>query len=286
MQQLFEHNFVHADPHPGNIFVEPLEEEPRESEQGRPFRLVFVDFGMVAEIPEPLRQALREYIVALGTRDARRMILAAKQAGVLLPEADLERLEQVHREVFDRFWGVRMGEMRELALNQAPELLRQYWDVLRDAPFQMPVELLFVGRAVALLSGMATSLDPEFDPWSEAVPWAERLGREQLWGGEGEGWLDWAVQQGQLILRLPAQAGRVLSAAERGELVVQASLAPDARRSMGRLERGVRRLAWTVFGGSALVAGTACLLFEARGPGWGLVALSLLALLLGLGRRG
>ncbi|HEX5718926.1 MAG TPA: AarF/UbiB family protein, partial [Thermoanaerobaculia bacterium] len=66
MQQIFVHHFVHADPHPGNLFVKPLP-LPGESPFGpgdpvpvpppgtvRPFQIVFVDFGMVAPIPEHL----------------------------------------------------------------------------------------------------------------------------------------------------------------------------------------------------------------------------------------
>ncbi|HXU31650.1 MAG TPA: AarF/UbiB family protein, partial [Thermoanaerobaculia bacterium] len=82
MRQIFELSFVHADPHPGNLFIRPLPApEPEdaggplpETETGVPFRIIYIDFGMMATVPPHLRGALREYAIALGTRDAARLV--------------------------------------------------------------------------------------------------------------------------------------------------------------------------------------------------------------------
>jgi len=250
MKQIFVHHFVHADPHPGNLFVKPL---PGTGEGGRQFQLAFVDFGMVAEIPERLRGALREYVIALGTRDAVRIVQAYARAGVLLPGADLTRLEEIHQELFDRFWGVRIGQLRDVALSEAGYFLRQYRDLLYEIPFQVQVDLLFVSRAVGLLSGLSTTLDPEFDPWAETIPFAERFAREEL----RQGWREWLSQgtaQGRTLLSLPTRIDEFLTRAERGELTFQAGLAPDTRKFLRRLERSAWRLAWMVVAAGLLIA--------------------------------
>lgn len=266
MHQIFITNFVHADPHPGNVFVKPLPHPndppgtsfgPADSvpyQPNRPFQIVFVDFGMVAVIPERLRAALREYAIGVGTRDAHRIVQSYVSAGVLLPGADLKRLEEAHEAMFERFWGVRMGQMRSVAMNEARYFLREYRDVIYEAPFQFQVDMLFVMRAVGILSGMATNLDPDFDPWAETIPFAERLAKEQL-QQNWRGWLQELVNIGQLIFRLPDQLDRVLTQAQRGNLVVQTSLAPDARKSMQRLEQAVNRLTWIIIAASLLIAG-------------------------------
>ena len=97
LKQLFVHNFVHADPHPGNLFVEPLAAGRRR--RSARFRLVFVDFGMVATVPEQVRQHLREFLLGFATRDAARLVRAYQGAGVLLPGADVARLEQIEAEM-------------------------------------------------------------------------------------------------------------------------------------------------------------------------------------------
>jgi len=279
LRQIFEHSFVHADPHPGNLFIRPL---PLEGEppfapgapvpatpggEERPFQIVFVDFGMVAVIPERLRGALREYAIGLGTRDAARIVHSYVAAGVLLPGADLQRLEEVHEELFERFWGIRLGSLREAAFSEAEYFFRQYRDLLYELPFQVQVDLLFASRAVGLLAGVSTHLDPEFDPWAETLPFAERLAAEEL-RRDWRGLLREGLAQLQILMALPRRMDSVLAKAERGTLNVQTALAPDARKMIQRLERSMHRLAWMVTSAALLIAG-AMLHVDAPGEPYG-----------------
>lgn len=256
MEQLFVHHFVHCDPHPGNLFVRPVDAGERGAggDDGRAFEIVFVDFGMMSAIPERLWDALGETVIALGTQDARRLIQAYQDAGVLLPGADLARLEDVHRVFFDRLWGVKLADLRGVALSEARGLLRDYRDLVYEAPFQFPVDLLFALRAVGLLAGLATSLDHEFDPWAETMPFAEEL------SGHGPSEtvrraLDQAGHFARLALRLPSALERVLIRAEREGVAVEVRLSHGARRDLRRLERAASRVAWFVAAGALLVAG-------------------------------
>jgi predicted unusual protein kinase regulating ubiquinone biosynthesis (AarF/ABC1/UbiB family) len=268
MQQIFVHHFVHADPHPGNLFVRPLPSgdeppfrpgdpvpppPPSQNNGQRQFQIVFVDFGMVAAIPERLRGALREYAIGLGTRDASRVVHSYVSAGVLLPGADLRRLEEVHEALFARFWGVSIGSLRDVAFSEASYFFREYRDLLYQIPFQVQVDLLFATRAVGLLAGMATYLDPDFDPWSETVPFAERLAAEEL-RGDWRGLLGQLAIQARSLLGLPRQLETFFTRAERGQMSVQA-FSPEARRTIQRLERSVLRLAWMIVSAALLIGG-------------------------------
>ena len=266
MEQIFVNNFVHADPHPGNVFVKPLphpdERKVTEFKPGqpvpfrpdRPFKLVFVDFGMVVVIPERLRAALRDYAIGVGTRDAHKVVQSYADAGVLLPGADLKRLEQATADMFQRIWGVRMGQIRDLAETEARYFIQEYRDIVYEAPFQFPADMLFVLRAIGILSGMATNLDPDFDPWSESIPFAERLAKEEL-QKNWRGWLEEIVTLSQLLFRLPDQLDRFLTLAQQGNLTIQTSLAPDARKFLERLEGSLNRLTWMVVAIGLLLAG-------------------------------
>jgi predicted unusual protein kinase regulating ubiquinone biosynthesis (AarF/ABC1/UbiB family) len=294
MQQIFVTNFVHADPHPGNIFVRPLphpEEtgvtgfapgEPVLHRPNRPFQIVFVDFGMTAVIPERLRAALRKFVIGVGTRDAHQMVQAYVDAGVLLPSADLKRLEEAHETMFERFWGVRMGQMQNVAMNEVGYFVREYRDIIYEAPFQFQVDMLFVVRAVGILSGMATNLDPDFDPWAETLPFAERLAAQEL-QQNWRGWLKEGAELGQLLLKLPGQMDRLFTLAERGSFTLQASLAPDSRKAAQRLEQAINWLGWMVVATGLLVSGV-ILRSSGDDAGLWLVGLALLVFLWGLGR--
>lgn len=254
MRQLFDHFFVHADPHPGNLFVKPLP-GLLGGEGGRAgFQLVFVDFGMVSTIPPRLRAALREYAIGLGTRDAARMVRAERAAGIILPGADLHRFEEIYEDLFDRFWGVSIGDLRATAMAEARYFFRRYRDLLLEMPIQVKVELLFVGRAIGLLAGLATLLDPKFDPWTETIPFARRLAARELTKSPAE----WAVElakQGRIAALLPERIERMAAHVDRGDLEVEIALGRQAVDRFDRLERIGRKLIWTVAGGALVVAG-------------------------------
>jgi predicted unusual protein kinase regulating ubiquinone biosynthesis (AarF/ABC1/UbiB family) len=286
LRQIFITNFVHADPHPGNLFVRPLEPAPgAPPDAPRSFRLIFVDFGMVAVIPERLRASLRDYVIGLGTRDIHRIVQSYFDSGILLPGADRRRLEEATEAVLSRMWGVRMGQLREVAFEEANYMMREYRDLIYEMPFQFPTDVLFVGRAVGILSGIATSLDPNFDPWAATIPFAERLASEEL----SRNWREWLEQLGNLVrvmLGLPGRLDELISQVRRGDLSMQVSLAPDTRRALRRVERSVDRLTWSLISASLLLVGA--LLRTSEGPGGfstGFFVLAGLAFLWGLTRR-
>lgn len=296
MKQIFVHNFVHADPHPGNIFIRPLEEapsiaaematraaefaasavtgEPVRRQGGAPFQILFVDFGMVAEIPPRLRAALRKFLIGLGSRDAAQVIQSLRDAGSLLPGADLAQLEEALEAVFDRFWGIDLGRLNKMVWNDAAALWREFGHLLQETPIQVQVDLMFTGRALELLSGISTELDHEFNPWHEAIPFAQTLASEST--SDIQVQLLEGFRQLRLLAKLPAELSRTVGLAQRGRLTIRSSMAPDLRRQMARLERQADRLNTGVLAGSLLIAGA---MVFAKTPDFGLAMMGVAALL-------
>jgi predicted unusual protein kinase regulating ubiquinone biosynthesis (AarF/ABC1/UbiB family) len=132
LQQIFEDGFVHADPHPGNLFVTPLP-----SKVGEPvkWQLTFVDFGMVARVPGTIKSSLREMVIAVGTRDTSRLVKAYQMLDMLLPGADLKLIEQAEAQVFERFWGMSMKELRNIDPQEIRQFAHQYRDLMLSMPF-------------------------------------------------------------------------------------------------------------------------------------------------------
>jgi predicted unusual protein kinase regulating ubiquinone biosynthesis (AarF/ABC1/UbiB family) len=243
LKQIFVHAFFHADPHPGNLFVTPS--SPPEG-GGKPgWRLTCVDFGMVGRIPENLRTGLREMTVGMGTRDAAKLVRSFQTIGMLLPSADVEEIERMSAQMFDLFWGKSMTELRGIGPEEMHRYARRFRGVMYGMPFQLPHNLLLLGRTVAILSGMCTGLDPEFNLWNQLAPYASKLIAEE----GGSAWnvlLDTLGGMVKELAALPSRAGSVLDRIERGELKVQS---PPLERRIGRLEKSVNRL-----GGSVIFA--------------------------------
>jgi predicted unusual protein kinase regulating ubiquinone biosynthesis (AarF/ABC1/UbiB family) len=248
LKQIFEDGFFHADPHPGNLFVTPI---PATEARKASWRLTFVDFGMVGTVPENISAGLRQLLIGVGTRDASKVVAAFQTLDVLLPGADLKLIEQAESQLFDRFWGMSMNELRSVDHREMHQFAMQFRELMYEMPFQLPHNLLLLGRTVAILSGMCTGLNPQFNLWDQLVPYARKLLTE-------EGTSTWDVlldEAGDLfreLIALPAQTGRVLTRLERGELTVNT---PQVNRQMYHLEGSVNRLTASIIFAAFLLGG-------------------------------
>ena len=235
LKQIFEDNFFHADPHPGNLFILPL--DPVEGQEKRPWKLVFVDFGMTGIVIDNILAGLREGLIALGMRDASRLIKAYKLLGVLLPGADTELIERASAKVFDQFWGKSTTEMMNMHPSQAREFIQEFEGLVYEMPFQAPENIVLLVRCLGILSGMCSGLDPDFNLWTSVVPYAQKIMSADGAGG----WQYWLAQVGQmatLLLSLPKKTESLLSRIEQGKLEVKA---PEVTYRLSRLERSIRR---------------------------------------------
>jgi predicted unusual protein kinase regulating ubiquinone biosynthesis (AarF/ABC1/UbiB family) len=272
LKQIFEDQFFHADPHPGNLFVTPVQATKNRKAS---WKLTFVDFGMVGTVPINLRDGLRDMLIGVGTRDAARVVKSYQTLGVLLPSADLKLLEEAEAQLFERFWGLSMGELRKINHREMRQFAMQFRDLMYAMPFQLPHNLLLLGRTLAILSGMCTGLDPEFNLWNQLAPYAQKLVVDEG-ASNWEVWLDEIGDLVKELIALPAQAGRVLSRLERGDLTVNM---PQVNRQIYHLEGAVNRLVGGVvfaaflFGGVLLYGNGELALGYVF---WGLSALALL----------
>jgi predicted unusual protein kinase regulating ubiquinone biosynthesis (AarF/ABC1/UbiB family) len=251
LKQIFEDGFFHADPHPGNLFISPNSSSHENRAGTTSWTLTFVDFGMVGRVPPHLRTGLRELLVAIGTRDAARMVKAYKMTGVLLPGADLALIERAGSQMFDTFWGKSMTELQKVDRDEMFEFADEFRDLLYSMPFQIPQDIIFLGRCVGILSGMCTGLDPDFNVFGQLAPYAEKLIAE-----EGvTGWRFWVKEAETMGLRLWAMPGRlesVLEKMERGDMSVRD---PQLTEQMRRIERSLRRAAWALVFAALLMGG-------------------------------
>jgi len=236
LQQIFEDGFFHADPHPGNLFVTPVLNEIESIKQN--WTLTFVDFGMVGKVPPNLRAGLREMAIGIGTQNPDRVITSFQMLGVLLPEADTERIKELIVTEFERFGGKSMAELQQIQFEEMRELVIEFRDVIVDMPFQMPAKLLFLFRCVGILSGMCTGLNPDFNAWKGIEPFAKKVIAEET-TNDWHYWLQELGTYGLTIIRLPRRLETVLNKMERGDMSVNT---PSLNQYAARIERSTRRI--------------------------------------------
>ncbi|SEB35684.1 ABC1 kinase family protein [Microbacterium hydrocarbonoxydans] len=248
--QVFTHSFVHADPHPGNIFVTPVAASGAGS-AGRNFRLTFIDFGMMAEVPDNLRAGLRTLLIAVAGRDSRGLVTAAQEIGVLLPSADTAELERALRALFARFGGMGFAELSTVDPREFTAFADEFGDMVRSLPLQLPENMLLLIRAVSLTSGMCSSLNPAFNVWDAAEPYAGRLLRDES-GNLMQDMAQQAMETAAVTYRLPKRIDAIITRVDDGDVTFDTSA---LERRLDRLEGIARRIGSGVLFAAMLVGG-------------------------------
>lgn len=277
--QLFTNGFFHADPHPGNIFVTPADR----GSGPNPWKLTFIDFGMMGEVTASTRSGLRKLLIAAAARDGKGLVAAIRDVGVLVPAADSVELERAMTQLFARFGGMGFAELREVDPREFLNFAVEFGDLVRSLPFQLPENFLLIIRAMSLTSGVCSSLDPGFNLWDSVEPYAARLLRDER-GNLVQDAARQALDAAGFVRRLPGRLDGLLNRAEEGQLSVAN---PRLERRVARLERTVRRTASALVFAAFLVAG-AVVRADDAGLGNALMLASFVPLLAGLwsARRG
>jgi predicted unusual protein kinase regulating ubiquinone biosynthesis (AarF/ABC1/UbiB family) len=254
-KQVFEEGFFHADPHPGNLFVKP--EEPWNGQPGnRPFKIVFVDFGMVGEIPSLMGNNLRKIMISIMQRDSRQLVETYQDLGFLLPGADLERIVEAQTTVLNHMWGKKLLEISRPDPKEVQELTSEFRDLLFDMPFQIPQDFIYLGRAFGMVTGLVSQLDPDINPWHTV----EKYGQELLRSRRQEQFSDLSTEmllEGiRPYLELPPRILRLLEMAENGRLVVQSRPDSISQRQQEKINRRLNFLSWSILGSASMISAT------------------------------
>jgi ubiquinone biosynthesis protein len=165
MKMIFEDGFVHADLHPGNIFITPDD------------KLALLDLGLVGELDEPHRKGFARLFAAWAQRDgdgmARVIHEMASHAEGSAPhgaahDADPERFERLRAAMIEfvgRYWGQRLGDV------QVGRVLLDMLAIMRRHRVRVNASFTIVNIAIAVTEGIGKQLDPELDLMHEALPY-------------------------------------------------------------------------------------------------------------------
>lgn len=281
--QFFEVGHFHADPHPGNIFVQPglSPTEPT---------VAFVDFGMVGALTRTTKQGLRDLFIGFVVNNPHAMVAALAHLGFIGEGANLAAIERGVGLMMEQYHGMTLGEARDLNVR---DVAAEVEDLFYRQPFRIPAQFAFAGRAIGTLSGLATGLAPEFNLVSVAVPYAQKfLGLNRDGATQtAQQVLTQMLDAGRTLLTLPVALERVLARIEAGQLEVRigedgrdGTTTVVARRTRRRAARQpISGLATFVISLASLAAGVVLTLNQLLVPGWfclGLAAVATASILL------
>ncbi len=273
-KQIFEAEFFHADPHPGNIFVRPLPPQPANATnppssdaiETRPFQLVFIDFGMAVHVPKSVGENLRKILVAVTQRDASQLTDAFRDLGFFLPGADLDRVTEAEETILDRVWGRNLLELAQPDPKEIEELGKEFRDLLFDFPFQVPQDFIYLGRALGMVSGLVSQLDPNINPWHQIERYGQALIRSQSLKQLSDFNFQSLAEMIRPYLEIPNRLQRLLEDAEKGRLKVQLGTDRETVRHQERMEKRVGQLSWSIVAAASILSATLVFLNRKRDP--------------------
>jgi len=151
-EQMLINGYFHADPHPGNLLIR---------EDGR---LVLLDFGMVKRISNPARIAIIEMVKSSHEQDFELYISSCKRLGIITYEAPQDQMTELAQRMFEIFNDDSLDatSMQKLAFGVMASM--------RDFPFKLPQEAIYIMRASAIIEGLGTVYVPNFNGVKDILP--------------------------------------------------------------------------------------------------------------------
>ena len=249
LKMVCEDGFFHADPHPGNFFIEPDD------------TIGLIDFGMVGVLDEQTQELLAELLIAINHQDADRLVDVFLDLGVTRKRIDRTAVRHDLERMLSTYWGLPLSELK------VANLLNDVYSVMRRHHLHLPPNLALLLKTVIMIEGLGVNLDPDFHLTNSLTPYIDRLVLRQYspfrWMRSfGRTSLDLA----KFGAEMPQHLRRMVNAAENGNL--QIGMRPEGFDPViDRLEKIANRIVLGVIA-AAFINGLAVLVSVYRPPGW------------------
>ncbi|MFM6753909.1 MAG: ABC1 kinase family protein, partial [Dolichospermum sp.] len=156
LQQLLEHGFFHADPHPGNLFA---------MSDGR---MAYIDFGMMDQLEETTKETLVDALVHLVNKDYADLAADFVKLGFLTANTNITPIVPALESVLGNAIGKNVNDFNfKTITDEFSELMYEY-------PFRVPAKFALIIRSLVTQEGIALSLDPNFKIVEVGYPYIAR----------------------------------------------------------------------------------------------------------------
>jgi ubiquinone biosynthesis protein len=208
LRMFFESDIFHADPHPGNLFVEA---------NGN---LGLIDFGMVGVVDDEVRSYLANAVKSILDRDVDRLLDALIELGAVRADVSKEKLRLDLKHVMAHY-------PKDIVITEIENYsnLGELLMVIRRNHVQMPSNTFLMLKTMAMVQSLGKGLDPEIDIFALLAPKVTRVYRRKHSVRSLVTQLPQAFSDlANLGITLPSRLNRLVRSVERGELQVRTDL--------------------------------------------------------------
>lgn len=203
LQMIFEDGFFHADPHPGNLFVHT---------DGS---IALIDFGMVGEIGDELRNTFADFLIAFTRRQPEGLAAALNALSVTRGVGDDDLLRDRLASFIADYSGKSLSEI------SFAHLTSEMLSIVREQRMQLPREVALLFKVLVTIEGIGVQLDPDYDLIGVLTPYVRKLAADRLsFAAMAERALQASADAGALMVEMPARLRRILERADRSGIDV------------------------------------------------------------------
>lgn len=164
--QVFQHNFFHADMHPGNIFVSY--ENPEDP------KYCAVDFGIMGSLSESDQKYLALNFQAFFRRDYKKVAELHVDSGWVGENTRVDEFENSIRSVCEPIFE---KPLKEISFGN---LLLRLFSVARQYDMNVQPQLVLLQKTLLNIEGLGRDLYPDLDLWVTAKPFFENWAKNNM----------------------------------------------------------------------------------------------------------
>ncbi len=157
LKQIFDDGFFHADPHPGNLFIQDQTV------------IVPVDFGMMGRLDDFLMEQFSDLLIGTIQKDADLIIRVLINLGSLDEERVVSSLKIDIANFIDRYYGIPLKRIN------MQTIIADVFDLVTRHQLRTPSNILLLMKTLGTYEDIARKLDPDFDFFSLAKPYVRKL---------------------------------------------------------------------------------------------------------------
>lgn len=145
IKQLFEVGLFHADPHPGNLLIEP------------PAAIGLIDYGLTGRIDDEMLGNLVVALVAAFNREPDLIVEVLADMGSLGDQTDRQQLRQEFLQLIEKYYGLPLHRF------DMQTLFYEITNLIRRNDVTLPREFIMFGKALVAIGGVCLQFDPNLD---------------------------------------------------------------------------------------------------------------------------
>lgn len=224
LEMIFKNGFFHADPHPGNMFIQENN------------RIALIDFGMCGSLKAAHMQFLASFILGLATKNATTIsesLLTLCDKKFFSDKADLEFMveDMISRHMTFSYENIHFSQI----LNESIKIIQKH-------NLQLPGSIFLLMKALATVEKFGANLDANISLPVLIRPYAETLIKEKFSAKQIAGEVyDTLKDYVSLIRDFPGEINEILYRIKQGKITLDINV-----KEKELFARGLRQIGGTL----------------------------------------